>query len=206
MDQDEFDRKQKDFFNRICYEWASHPDSNRESIDEMMDCFGIKGDEKILDVATGIGVLIPSYVKRLTTGTVFGVDYTPNMIKLAKERYENGDYPNVHFREQNIFTLEEKDEYDMIVCYSCFPHFLDHDGAVRILSEALRSGGRFIVCNLNYHHSDGGDRPKKGMEGMPEHRFITMPDLIAFIYKHGMTLEFVRNDDEMTVIKAVKKT
>lgn len=160
--------------------------------------FEIKGNEEILDVATGTGVMIPSYEKYLTTGHVFGIDYTPNMIKLAKQRYENTDHPNVSFEVMDLYDMDIESRYDMIVCYSCFPHLIDHEKAVQIMSRALKSGGKFIVCNLKCHQMSSDSH--MNMKDMPEHRFIKAYDLIHLMDNCGIELYSATNNDKMYVV------
>jgi len=94
-------------------------------------------------------------------------------------------------------------EYDLVVCYSCLPHFFDHDRAMEVLSRALKEGGRLAVCNLKYHHmshGEMGEDRKKMMEHMPEHRFLTIPQLLTICEKHGMQLSYAVDDESHTLI------
>lgn len=204
MGKDEHDRVQKEYFNRICFEWNKTFDGKRKEIDAMMSEFCLKGDERILDVATGIGVLMPSYEKLLTTGTVRGIDYTTNMIKLAKERFPHESHPNISFEVMDIYDMNSVSEYDAVVCYSCFPHFNDHEKAVSIFANVLKPYGKFIVCSLKSDH----DSVMANVEidpDMPEHRFIKIHDLISLMAKYGIELWYVNNKDDFSLVIGMKK-
>lgn len=201
--EQEHEAAQKEFFNKVCYEWDKTFDSKRAEQDALVAEIGLKGDERILDVATGLGVMVPSYLKLLKTGSVFAIDYSENMIKLAKERFPAEKCPNVSFEVMNLFDLGSESEYDLVVCYSCLPHFFDHDRAISVLSKSLKDGGRLVVCNLKYHHAAGhGDSEdrKKMMEHMPEHRFLTIPQLVTICHNHDLHLNYACDDDSHTVI------
>ena len=93
----EHEQAQKEFFNKVCYEWNKTFDSKREEQDRLVAEIGLKGNERILDVATGIGVMVPSYLKYLKGGSIKAIDYSENMIAVAKERFVPDKYPNVTF-------------------------------------------------------------------------------------------------------------
>lgn len=203
----EHEDAQKEFFNKVCYEWNKTFDSKRTEQDALVAEIGLKGNEKILDVATGIGVMVPSYLKYLKDGTVKAIDYSENMISVALERFPPEDYSNVTFENINLFDMTDESEYDLIVCYSCLPHFFDHDRAISVMARALKKGGRLVVCNLKYHHmtnKDDNDAHKKMMENMPEHRFLTIPQLLTLCLAHGLELSYASNDDNHTVIIVTK--
>ena len=58
--EQEHEQAQKEFFNKVCYEWNKTFDSHRKEQDALVAEIGLKGNERILDVATGIGVMVPS--------------------------------------------------------------------------------------------------------------------------------------------------
>ena len=203
----EHEQAQKEFFNKVCYEWNKNFDSKRKEQDALVEEIGLKGDERILDVATGIGVMVPSYLKKLKTGSVRAIDYSENMIAVAKERFIGEKYPNVEFECMNLFDLKDESEYDLVVCYSCLPHFFDHDRAIGVLSRSLKDGGRLVVCNLKYHHvskDHESEDHKKMMEHMPEHRFLTIPQLLSICLDHGLELTYAVNDGDHAVIIVTK--
>jgi ubiquinone/menaquinone biosynthesis C-methylase UbiE len=203
----EHEQAQKEFFNKVCYEWNKTFDSKREEQDRLVAEIGLKGNERILDVATGIGVMVPSYLKYLKGGSIKAIDYSENMIAVAKERFVPDKYPNVTFECGNLFDLRDEAEYDLVVCYSCLPHFFDHDRAIGVMARSMKAGGRLAVCNLKYHHMSKdheSEDHKKMMEHMPEHRFLTIPQLLTICLDHGLELTYANNDDNHTLIIVTK--
>ena len=129
------------------------------------------------------------------------------LIAVAKERFVPERYPNVVFENMNLFDLKDEDEYDLVVCYSCLPHFFDHDRAIAVMARSMKEGGRLAVCNLKYHHVSGdreSDDHKKMMEHMPEHRFLTIPRLLQICLDHGLELTYSNNDENHTIIVVTK--
>ena len=91
----------------------------------------IKQDDSILDVGTGTGVMIPSYLERIKDGHITAVDFSANMIRVAESKYPPSDI--LEYRVADIYGLRDRDAFDLVVCYSCFPHFPDPVKAVGTL-------------------------------------------------------------------------
>ena len=195
--EEEHEKAQKEFFNKVCYEWDATFDARREEQDRLVGEIGLRGDESILDVGAGIGVMVPSYLKFLRDGSIRAIDYSENMIEVARRRFPPGKDPRVVFENMNLYDLAEEEQYDLVVCYSCLPHFFDHDKAIMLLARSLKKGGRLAVCSLNYHRADGhnSEDRRRMMEHMPEHRFLTIPHLLEICEFHGLSLTYANNDD-----------
>jgi len=201
--KEELKAEQKEYFTRKAVEWNQEPDKYREGIDHVVSTIGMKGNERVLDVGTGIGIVIPSYEKVLTTGSVLAFDYTPKMIEVAKERYPKEQHPKVDFEVLDLYGLEFDSEFDVVVCYSCFPHFIDQEKAVMILSRSLKEGGKFVVTSLS-----SNSRMKMKMEQKHdhiEHYHISAPDLISLMAGHGLHLTYAQIDSGYDIIIGVKK-
>ncbi|MBE6518940.1 MAG: class I SAM-dependent methyltransferase [Thermoplasmata archaeon] len=206
--QQEHEKAQKEFFNKICYEWDKTFDSKRKEQNQLVDEIKIGEHDRILDVGTGIGVMIPSYLEKLSDGSVTAIDYSENMISVAKQRFPKDKFPNVDLIAMNLYDLQSEDEYDLVVCYSCLPHFFDHDRAIEVLANSLKEEGRLAVCNLKYHHmahEEMNEDRKKMMDHMPEHRFLTIPQLLTICEKHGLQLSYAVDDEDHTLIIVKKK-
>jgi ubiquinone/menaquinone biosynthesis C-methylase UbiE len=39
--------------------------------------------------------------------------------------------------------------FDIIVCYSCFPHFQDKPGALAEMNRVIKRGGRLLICHTS---------------------------------------------------------
>jgi len=124
--------------------------------EQLLDQVALRGDEKVLDVGCGRGLLAIGAAKRLKTGKVTGIDvWNPqelsgNSADAAKEnakaegvadrvRFESGDARKLVYPEGN---------YDVVVSANAL-HTLADDRergqALREMLRVLKPGGRLLV-------------------------------------------------------------
>jgi hypothetical protein len=89
------------------------------------------------------------------------------------------------------------------VCYSCFPHFVDQPLAIKILSRALRKGGRLALAhsdsakNINVVHMNGGVEVRND--------FLPSMELLKQMMKEsGLEVMFERTDESYFICIATK--
>lgn len=100
--------------------------------------------------------------------------------------------------------MTEREEYDRIVCYSCFPHFPDPMGAIRVMSRALVKGGTFTIAHssskehINYVHNTGGKEICN--DYLPE--LSIMKELFS---ANDLDVIFTRDDDDYYIVIGIKR-
>ncbi len=139
-----------EFFNRRAEQWDAMCHHDRVKLDRIISLLEIEGHERILDVGTGTGVLIPFYQQHLSSGSILAFDMSERMIEVARAKFARARHPNIEFKVANLYETRFRAEFDIVMCYSCLPHFPDKSLALSILGGALSTGGRFVVA-----HSDG---------------------------------------------------
>ena len=72
-------------------------------ISYILDRFSIKENDKILDVGTGTGMLIPFVHQHNPKGNIKGVDKSINMIEIAKEKFKNTLFSLSTIKTQNKY-------------------------------------------------------------------------------------------------------
>jgi cyclopropane fatty-acyl-phospholipid synthase-like methyltransferase len=65
--------KKKGFFNEKAEVWDEISVHNLEKVQYISELLDIRGDDRILDVGTGTGIMIPFYEKYLVNGSVVAV-------------------------------------------------------------------------------------------------------------------------------------
>jgi ubiquinone/menaquinone biosynthesis C-methylase UbiE len=136
-----FDRRAKDW-EETCY-----PDPVRTRLRDLIKEFGVTPGERLLDVGTGSGVLIP-YLRCLVgdSGQVCAFDLSHEMVKQAYQKQRSSDdiivQANVHHIPFN------SNVFDRVICFAAFPHFNDKGRAVREMGRVLRPGGTLIIAHL----------------------------------------------------------
>lgn len=141
----------RDFFNSMADTWDTRCRHDHNKINEILDLLPLRKDDAILDVGAGTGVLIPFLLERIgDRGTITAIDMAEKMIRIAEKKF---DHEQVQFMADDVFSVElQLPRFDVILCYSVFPHFEDKKAAVEKLSRRLNQGGILAIC-----HSEGRD-------------------------------------------------
>lgn len=186
--------KQREFFNERAEIWDSITTHDDEKVSYITSLLELNGSEKIMDVGTGTGVMIPYYESKLNSGSIVAVDYSENMIEVARRKFPENEHP-VTFKVSDIYNLEMKPEFDLVMCYSCFPHFPNQSLAVSHLVEGLKAGGKFVVAHsasrdkINNVHMEAGKIVSNDF--LPH-----MKELIEMMEKAHLDIIFQRDDEE----------
>lgn len=196
--------KQKDFFNEKAEVWDDITVHNFEKVQYITELLGIQGGDRILDIGTGTGIMIPFYEKYLVDGRIVAMDYSKKMIEIARSKYPEKDHPMISYVVSDVYELKYDAEFDLVVCYSSFPHFVDQHLAVKILSKALRKGGHLVVAHsdsakkINCVHVNGGVEIKND--------FLPSMEILKEMMKEsGLTVTFERDDESYFICVAKKE-
>lgn len=76
---------QRNFFDNIAKEWDNIIEVNEEKINTLLSKLDIKENERVLDVGTGTGVLIPFIKKLNKNGYIRGIDLSNGMLEVARK-------------------------------------------------------------------------------------------------------------------------
>lgn len=98
----------------------------------------LKGNENILDLGCGDGVLTEQLALHVPDGAVLGVDASDGMIQTAKKIEKN----NLNFQQMDINNMDFKEEFDVIFSNAALHWIKDHALLLQHSFQALKSGGR----------------------------------------------------------------
>jgi arsenite methyltransferase len=127
--------------------------------DQMLDSLALRGDERVLDVGCGRGLLAIGAAKRLKNGKVIGIDVwnpfdlsgnTPDAAKANaklegvadKVRIENGDAQKLVYPDNH---------YDVVVSNLVLHNIPEPDAraqAIREMWRVLKPGGKLAIFDL----------------------------------------------------------
>lgn len=198
------DLNQKAFFDKVATEWDSKNHHYPRKIKDIMNILKPKPGDHVLDVGCGTGVLIPYLLESIgPTGRVVGLDYSKNMLRIAREKFPKQTYPNVDFVLADVMAFETDDLFDIVICYSSFPHFPDKESSIKKMAELLKPRGKLAICHsqgrnyINKMHKDmGGDMAKVELPSV---------DIVSqFMVEANLNVQIAIDDDEKYVLVAVK--
>ncbi|MBL7827846.1 MAG: arsenite methyltransferase [Saprospiraceae bacterium] len=110
----------------------------------------IQPGDTVLDLGSGAGN--DCFVARAETGEtgkVIGVDFTPAMIKLARQNAEKLGFNNVEFRQGDIEDLPLSDSSVDVVVSNCVLNLVPDKAKVfEEIKRTLRPGGHFSISDV----------------------------------------------------------
>ena len=107
----------------------------------------IKKDQNILELGCGSGAFLFS-LNRLINAEYFGIDYSPNLIKIAKSVLPNGSFKVAEANSTNFVHIK----FDVIFSHSVFQYFPSISYAnevLKIWTKKIKDGGRLVLLDLN---------------------------------------------------------
>ncbi|MBT0160148.1 class I SAM-dependent methyltransferase [Candidatus Bathyarchaeota archaeon A05DMB-2] len=142
-------KNRKDYFNASAVTWDQRYQNRAlaDFIGQLVPTFNLKPGQRVLDVGTGTGILIPYLLKAVgSTGHVTAVDYAEKMVEICKAKYAN--IPNVSVALQQAENLDFYPEsFDAVTCFGLFPHLEDKEAALKQLNRVLKPGGKLIIAH-----------------------------------------------------------
>lgn len=139
---------ERSFFDELAPVWdANETVSTPERVAEVLDLMGVGRGERVLDLGTGTGVLLPGIASRVGTGgAITAVDFSEGMLARARRKF-SGLVPAPHFMQSDFETETIPGEFDRIILYCVWPHLHDPDATLRWLRAVnLAAGGEIDIA------------------------------------------------------------
>lgn len=92
-----------------------------------------KNKPKILEIVCGPGNITKYLLSQKPNFNIFGIDFAPNMIQLAKKNNPSANFAVMDSRKIN----EIKTKYDAIVCGFCLP-YLSHTDSRKFIADCSK--------------------------------------------------------------------
>jgi len=140
--------------------WGSKVEKVRER-DQLLDSLAWRGDEAVLDVGCGRGLLLIGAAKRLTTGKAVGVDIwqaedlSGNRPEATQENARlEGVSDRVEVKDGDARRLSFADgTFDVVVSKEVLHNIYnaaERDTAVREIARVLKPGGRLLIGDVRH--------------------------------------------------------
>ena len=187
------------FFDRCAPTWDAGMIKSDRIIGMILDNAEVSGGMDILDVACGTGVMFDYYLQR-NVASVTGIDISPEMAKIAAEKYAAEDKIQVICGDVEEYAFNRK--FDRIVVYNAFPHFPYPKRLIKILAGLLKENGRLTVAHgmsreaIDGHHKGSASKVSNGL--------MTAENLKRIFDAH-FQVEVVISNDHMYQVSGVKR-
>lgn len=139
----------RSFFNQKAATWDetnSEPDAAK--LEEMAERLEIEPASTILDVGSGTGVFLPYLLSRTNDNVqVVALDFAEEMLKRARGKSLKRWVDYLHADATAIPVRSEA--FDIVLCYSSFPHFQNKRKALSEIKRVIKTGGRLLICHTS---------------------------------------------------------
>ena len=187
------------FFDRCAPTWDAEMIKSDVKIGRILDNAEVGADMDILDVACGTGVMFDYYLDR-NVASVTGIDISPEMAKIAAEKYAGESKVHVICGDVEEYAFDRK--FDRIVVYNAFPHFPYPKRLIKILANLLKEGGRLTVAHgmsreaIDNHHSGSASKVSNG---------LMAAESLKRIFDAHFDVEIVISNSHMYQVSGVKR-
>ena len=188
-----------EFFDRCAPQWDAQMIKSDEIIGTILDHAEVGQGMTVLDVACGTGVMFPYYLQRGVTA-VTGIDISPEMAKIAAEKY--ADENRVRVVCGDVEEADFPELFDRIVVYNAFPHFPDPKALIRTLAGLLKEGGRLTVAHgasreaIDNHHKGAPSKVSNG---------LMAADRLKKLFDPWFEVEVMISNSRMYQVSGVKR-
>jgi len=137
------------YFNHRAAIWdETSSETDATKLGRMAQRLNIEPGSTVLDVGSGTGVFIPFLLSRIgSKGRLVALDFAEEMLNRARAKGFNGYIEYLH---ADVTSIPLRDEiFDVVVCYSSFPHFQDKPRALAEINRVTKSGGRLLICHTS---------------------------------------------------------
>ncbi len=137
------------YFNQRATSWDEiNSERDTAKLERMAERLNIRSGSTVLDVGTGTGVFLPFLLGKIgKSGRVVASDFAEKMLTQAQAKGFDGNIDYLNADVTNIPLCSEI--FDIVVCYSSFPHFQDKPKALAEMKRVIKGGGRLLICHTS---------------------------------------------------------
>ncbi len=191
-----------DYFNSIAKDWDNR-EIPTDKIKHILDVANVSKWDKILDIGTGTGVLLPFLASRQNRqGVLFAVDSAPAMLNIALRKNRNL-IPHPMFILADIETDTISERFNRIILYCVFPH-LHHPikTLARLYQNNLVSGGSITIA-----HPTSREAINTIHHNRPVYSSGLIPaEIIASQLENaGISVNYIEDSNDYYIINIIKE-
>jgi ubiquinone/menaquinone biosynthesis C-methylase UbiE len=160
--------------------------SNEESLRLLVELAELSGEDTVLDVACGTGMVACAFAE--IARRVSGVDLTSAMIEQAKSLARQRNLSNLSWYQGDIETLPFSDDsFSVVLSRYAFHHCLNPGSVIAEMSRVCHPGGKIMIIDalLPPEKIDAYNHFEKLFD--PSHnRALTMEEMQGLVKKAGL--------------------
>jgi len=183
-----------DQFTRQAAPFSQSPGhTNEESLRLLVEMAQLSGDDTVLDVACGAGMVACAFAA--IASHVIGIDITPAMLEQARLLARRRGLANLSWRQGDIETLPFPDNnFSVVVSRYAFHHFLHPGIVLSEMARVCRPGGRVLIADavLPPEKIDAYNHFEKLFDPS-HHRALTLEEFLILMSDAG--LQYARLTD-----------
>ena len=127
--------------------WAMNKAENDAYLEKALSGIPEHFSGKLLEVPVGTGILTMPVYQTMPEADITCLDYSPDMMRQAREKADRLHLKNVTFRQGDVGALPYADDtFDIVLSLNGFHAFPDKEAAYREVFRVLRPGGTFCGC------------------------------------------------------------
>lgn len=190
---------ERGFFDHLASSWDENEVlSTPEKVREIINYFNLKEGQRVLDLGTGTGVLLPYIAEKIgEKGEIVAVDYSTGMLERAKEKYSTlipaPLFLNLDFENETI-----PGEFDRIILYCVYPHLHNPVDTLKWLSKVnLAEGGHISIafpCGPDFINNIHREKHSES------DRLVSASLLTDFLVKNGFQATVAAESDGAYVV------
>ena len=189
--------KHREYFNKMADKWDQICHHDIVKLKAITQMAYISKGETVLDVGTGTGVMLP-FIRELVgdTGQITAIDLAEKMLEVASQKCP---FENVSFVLGDIsaVTLPES-HFDVIMCYSVFPHFQDKPRIVSHMASLLKPKGRLVIAHSQSRNAINSLHAK--LDAVRRDQLPEAVTIEKYLKEAELTPILTKDNDEMFVV------
>ncbi len=127
--------------------WNMNRDKNNRYLDAALAGISADFSGELLEVPVGTGVLTMPVYQRLPQAQITCLDYSEEMMAVAKRRAKTRGLDHIRFTKGDIGALPFADKsFDLVLSLNGFHAFPDKEAAYQEVWRVLKPGGTFCGC------------------------------------------------------------
>jgi len=160
--------------------------TNEESLRLLIELAELSGDDTVLDVACGTGMVACAFAAIVRQVT--GIDITPAMLEQADLLAQRRGLTNLSWRQGDIETLPFPDNnFSVVLCRYSFHHFLQPQAALAEMMRVCQPGGKVMIADaiVPPDKIDAYNQFEKLFDPS-HHRALTLSEFFSLINQAGL--------------------